>query len=411
MKLTQAFLLNAKPGAKPYKLRDDKATNLYLHVSTAGGKRWKFDYRLGGTDGTYTLGSFPQVTLIAARKLRNEAAELVEKGIHPKAQDKQVQTGNIEHFKNTLWLNCAAWLEDNKSKWSEYYGVQAERLLTRYVKETELGGMPIKSVTPGHIYRLLQSIAKRKKRENEERKAGGAPYIAVGIRLHLDGVFRRAVINGTANINPVSALKLSDAVRLPEVRHNRALEAPALKMVLCAMTMNGRPFTRLAMRLLMLTSVRTAELRGATWKEFDLEKREWTIAGQRMKMKRSHLIPLSVQAVEVLRKVEALNPKHKSGDFLFPHTKDATKTMSAGTINAVFKRAGFNKDQSFRAHGARGTFSTWAHENGFNPLAIERQLSHVEKNVVKRAYNQAEFLSERQKLMQVWADYLDSIYQ
>jgi integrase len=135
----------------------------------------------------------------------------------------------------------------------------------------------------------------------------------------------------------VSALKLSDAVRLPEVRHNRALEAPALKMVLCAMTMNGRPLTRLAMRLLMLTSVRTAELRGATWKEFDLEKREWTIAGQRMKMKRPHLIPLSVQAVEVLRKVEALNPKHKSDDFLFPHTKDATKTMSAGTINAVFK--------------------------------------------------------------------------
>ncbi|MDN7177254.1 Arm DNA-binding domain-containing protein [Caballeronia sp. SEWSISQ10-4 2] len=118
MQLTHALLQNAKPKDKPYKIRDSKSLNLYLLVSAAGSKRWKFDYRLDGKDGTYTLGAFPKVTPTEACKLRNDAAELVEKGIHPKARDRQIQHENIEHFKNTLWPNCEAWLEDNKGKWS-----------------------------------------------------------------------------------------------------------------------------------------------------------------------------------------------------------------------------------------------------------------------------------------------------
>lgn len=411
MQLTYALLANARPKNKPYKIRDSKSLNLYLLVSTAGGKRWKLDYRLDGRHGTYTLGTFPGVTLAEARRLRNDASELVRKGIHPKARDKQIQTENIKHFKNTFWSNCEAWLDDSKGKWSTVYWEQAERLLTRYVKETALGDMPANDVTPGDIYRLLQSIAKRKKLETVERKAAGAPHIAARVRLHLDGVYRRAVIIGAAAINPVAVFKLSDAVTLPRVRHNRSLDASLLKQVLTLMATKGRPLTCLAMRLLMLTSVRTAELRGATWKEFNLDKAEWTIAGERMKMRRSHLIPLSRQAILVLGEVKALQPKHKPDDLLFPHTRQRKKPMSAGTINAVFMRAGFNKDKLFRAHGTRGTFSTWAHENGFNPLAVERQLSHVESNMVKRAYNHAEFLPERQALMQTWADYLDTVSQ
>ncbi|WP_367619685.1 tyrosine-type recombinase/integrase [Caballeronia sp. SEWSISQ10-4 2] len=128
------------------------------------------------------------------------------------------------------------------------------------------------------------------------------------------------------------------------MRHNRSLEAPALKELLGVMATNGRPLTRLAMRLLMLTSVRTAELRSATWKEFDLDKAEWTIAGERMKMRRSHSVPLSLQAMEVLREVQALHTTHGSDDLLFPHVREASKPMSNATINSLLKRAGFNKD-------------------------------------------------------------------
>ena len=407
MKITYLLLLNAKPQGKPYKIRD--RDSMYLRVSVSGSKVWKFDYRLDGKDCSYTLGRFPDLSISETRQRRIDAAKLVASGVHPKAHEKQLQLQAITHNKNTFWAVCEEWIEDNRDRWSEYYCGQAIRFLSRYVKDSPLGNMPVRDIKVAHVYDLLQSISKRKVLSGDERKLGGAPHIAVRLRQHLDAIFRRAIIRGRAEANPVAALKVSDVVTLPPTRHNRALEADELKHVLAAFSVTGTPLTRLAMRLLLLTSVRTVELRGATWREFDLEAAMWALPGERMKMARPHLVPLSTQAIEVLEKVKEITRPKTSGDCLFPNARDKSRPMAATTINAALVRAGFNNERLFRAHGARGTFSTWAHERGFVPLAIERQLAHVERDRVSRAYNKAEFLSERQKMMQDWGDYLESL--
>lgn len=407
MKLTYAQLLNAKPQDRPYKLRD--RDSMYLRVSVSGSKVWKFDYRLDGKDCSYTLGRFPDLSISDARQRRNDAAKLVASGIHPKAYEKQLQLQTITHNKNTFWAVCDEWIEDNRDTWSEYYCGQAVRFLSRYVKDSPLGKMPVREIKVAHIYDLLQSIAKRKTLSGDERKTGGAPHIAVRLRQHLDAIFRRAIIKGRADANPVAALKVSDLLTLPPTRHNRALEADELKPLLDSLSVVGTALTRLAMRLLLLTSVRTAELRGATWKEIDLKSAIWAIPGERMKMGHPHVVPLSTQAIEILQEIRRVTGATAADDYVFQNVKDKTRPMAATTINAALIRAGFNGERLFRAHGARGTFSTWAYEQGFAPLAVERQLAHVEKNRVSRAYNKAEFLPERRKMMQDWGDYLQSM--
>jgi integrase len=407
VKLTYPLLLNAKPQDKPYKIRD--RDSMYLRVSVSGSKVWKFDYRLDGKDCSYTLGRFPDLSISDARQRRIDAAKLVASGIHPKAYEKQLQLQAITHNKNTFWAVCEEWIEDNRDRWSEYYCGQAIRFLSRYVKDSPLGRMPVRDIKVAHVYDLLQSIAKRKTLSGDERKVGGAPHIAVRLRQHLDAIFRRAIIKGRADANPVAALKVSDVVTLPPTRHNRALEADELKRLLDSLSVVGTALTRLAMRLLLLTSVRTVELRGATWTEIDLKSAIWAIPGERMKMGHPHVVPLSTQAIEILKEIQKITGATAADDYLFPNVKDKSRPMAPTTINAALIRAGFNDERLFRAHGARGTFSTWAHEQGFTPLAVERQLAHVEKNRVSRAYNKAEFLRERQKMMQDWGDYLQSM--
>lgn len=382
---------------------------MYLRVAVSGSKVWKFDYRLDGKDCSYTLGRFPDVSLADARQLRNAAAKLVVAGIHPKAHEKQLQQQTVAYRKNTLWPVCEEWLDDNQQNWTPYYHGQATRFLTRYVKRSPLGAMPVRDITVAHVFDLLQPIAKRKTIASDERKADGAPHIAIRLRQHLDAVFRRAIITGRADSNPVAALKPSDVVTVPPTRHNRALEADELKHVLAAFSVVCTQRTRLAMRLLLLTSVRTIELRFATWREFDLDSAIWSIPGERMKMERPHVVPLSTQAIEVLKTMREITRPRSDDNYVFPNVTDKSRPMGATTINAALGRAGFNHERLFRAHGARGTFSTWTHEQGFSPLAIERQLAHVERNRVKRAYNKAEFLSERKKIMQDWGNYLEEL--
>jgi integrase len=269
--------------------------------------------------------------------------------------------------------------------------------------------MPVRDIKVAHIYDLLQSIAKRKARSGDERNAEGAPHIALRLRQHLDAIFRRAIISGRVDANPVTALKPLDVLTLPPTRHNRALAADELKHLLAVLSAAGTPLTRLAIRLLLLTSVRTVELRGATWKEVDLESAMWAIPGERMKIGHPHVVPLSAQAIEVLKEVRQIARAKGADDYLFPNVRDKSRPMAATTINAVLVRAGFNQERLFRAHGVRGTFSTWAHEEGFAPMAIERQLAHVERNRVSRAYNKAEFLPKRQRMMQDWGNYLQSM--
>ncbi|WP_121308951.1 integrase arm-type DNA-binding domain-containing protein [Paraburkholderia sp. BL17N1] len=251
MRFTYPLLQNAKRRSKPYKIRD--RDSMYLRVSVPGSKVWKFDYRLDGKDCSYTPGRFPDVSIADARELRNAAAKLVASGIHPKAHEKQLQQQTVAHQKNTLWSVCGKWLNDNRANWTAYYHGQATRFLTRYVKGSSLGETPVRDITVAHVYDLMQSIAKRKALAQDERKAEGAPHIAIRLRQHLDAIFRRAIISGRVDANPVAALKPSDVVTLPPTRHNRALEADELKHVMEALSVTGTQRTRLAAHLLLLT--------------------------------------------------------------------------------------------------------------------------------------------------------------
>jgi integrase len=418
MKATKALnntaVASAKPQTKPYKLSD--LDRLYVLVSTAGSKTWKWNYRLDNKDCTYTLGKFPQVDVAKARDLRSTAAKLVEQGIHPGEQKKAEKAKVMAEQATTFWGVASEWIDANKLRWSPYYAGQVETFLGRYVRDRPIGKRPIKQITTAQVYELIRGIASRSGAEGEERKASGSPTIALLVRQWVSAVFRLAVVSGRAERNPVADLKASDVVVRPPVKNNRALNPNELKDLLLKLkSYAGERSTVIAVELLALTFVRTVELRAAQWPEFDLDKRLWVIPAARMKIKNAgdHVVPLSAQAVALLKELREINPPAKTGvQWLWPNRRRGSEScMSATTINRVLERLGFNGADSigFSAHGFRGTASTALHEQGARPEVIEVQLAHREKNAVKAAYNKAQYLAERIAMMQRWSDYIEGL--
>ena len=412
--LIQGQVKAAKPKDKPYKLTDTH--RLYLLVTTAGGKYWKWNFRLGGKDSTYTIGIYPNVGLAEAREKRIALSKLVDQGIHPVEYDKEQQ--QIAHAEkiSTFWANAEIWIQSTKKSWTPYYLKQVETFLERYAgPETEFGQRPIKKISAPEVAKLLTSIAVRGKAIGSERKSGGAPTLAIMVRQWCGAVFRYAIAMGHADRNPVADLKASDVIVRPKVKNNRALNQDELKKVLLAVrSFTGHRQTAIAMELLMRTFVRTAELRGATWNEVDWKSAEWTVPASRMKIKDAgdHVVPLSEQSSELLQELKGIAGATKNATaWLFPNLRDAQRYMSATTINRALERMGFNGKDSigFSAHGFRGTASTLLHEEGFRPEVIEVQLAHCERNSVKAAYNKAKYLAERRAMMQQWSDYIDGL--
>jgi integrase len=409
--LTVTAINAAKPKDKPYKLYD--RDRLYLAVSVSGSRRWAWAYRLDGKDHTLKLGRFPDVSLLDARDRRADAAKLVAKGEHPKAH-AQEQIAKAKAAKaTTLWPICQEWIELNETHWSDHYTGQVKTYLRRYVGETSFGKRPIRAVTSAEIYELVKGVAKRKQATGVERKAEGAPHIATLLKQWLSGVFRLAIVTGRCDQNPASGFKTSDAVVKAKTKNNLALNPTQLRDVLRAVDgYGGERTTIIATNLLLLTFVRTGELRAALWPEFDLGKAIWTVPAARMKIKNvgNHVVPLSKQAVALLKELKTITGTTKEG-WLFPNAKRADAPMSYNTINGALRTLGFLGGDSigFTGHGARGTASTLLHEMGFEPAIIELQLAHGERNAVKKAYNKSQHLPARVTMMQAWADYLDSL--
>lgn len=412
--LTQGQVKAAKPEGKPYKLSD--AHRLYLLVTTAGGRYWKWNFRLDGRDSTYTIGSFPEVGLAKARERRIELSKLVDQGVHPGEYDKErLQKVKAEKFA-TFWSNADVWIQANKKGWSPYYLKQVETFLERYAgPNTDFGQRPIKQITAPEVVKLLHGIAVRGKASGSERKSSGAPTLAIMVRQWCGGVFRYAIAMGHAERNPVADLKASDVIVRPKVKNNRALNRDELAKVLSAIrAFTGHRQTAIAMELLMRTFVRTAELRAALWGEIDWEQAVWTIPASRMKIKDAgdHVVPLSEQSIALLRELKEINGKVSGAPpWLFPNLRDGQRCMSATTINRALERMGFNGKDSigFSAHGFRGTASTLLHEAGERPEVIEVQLAHRERSSVKAAYNKAKYLAARTAMMQKWSDCLDAL--
>ncbi|RZF29968.1 DUF4102 domain-containing protein [Paraburkholderia sp. UYCP14C] len=391
----------ATAGTGPLKLAD--RDGLYLLVSVAGSKNWMLAYRFDGKQRTYKVGSYPQIDLDAARDIAHEKRQLVRAGIDPRVHDEQQRAKNIADQESTLWSVCEAWLDHRDGSWAPRTGVRARNFLERYVRDG-LGKLPVGLVDAGMVFSLVSDIAKGK--TGKERR-GNAPTTALAVRQMLGEVFRYAIGTGKATANPVTMMKAGDAVKKPRTRNNRALNLAQLGTLLNAIEgATLSPVVRAAVRLMFLTAVRTNELIGARWTEFDLDGALWTIPASRMKGREEHLVPLSEQAVTLLRDLRKLTG---ASAWVLPNARDDKRHMGNMSMDNVFVRLGFNGEAWFRGHGARGTFSTWANEADFSSDWVEKQLSHVEKDSVRLAYNAARWLPQRRTMMQRWADTVDSL--
>lgn len=415
--LTDSTVKAAKPKDKPYKLSD--TARLYLLVTTAGSKYWKWNYRLDNKDCTYTLGEYPDVSLYKARELRDAARKIVAEGIHPAEHRKELLRQRKLESATTFWGVSEEWIAFKKPIWSPYYLQQVENFMGRYVRDSELGSRPIGKITSADIVSLVRGVAQRQTKAKDERKSAGAPSVAINLRQWCSAVFRFAIVSGKLVVNPIGEIQLKDVVTRPRVKNNRPLKPDEICELLKVLREGkfGTRAVRIAVELLLLTFVRTGELRMATWDELDLKAGLWTIPASRMKMKDSgdHVVPLSRQVISLLRELQEMRGMHLAKpkpDWVFPNVRRPEACMSATTVNRVLERMGFNGKESsigFAAHGFRGTASTLLNEQGLRHKVIEFQLAHKEKNKVAGAYNKAEYLAERVAMMQHWADYIDTL--
>ena len=388
-RLTDTAVRNAKPREKAYKLTD--GGSLFLLVTPSGSKLWRYRYRLAGIENLFAVGEYPAMGVQQAREARDAARRLVREGIHPAQHRRASRLVTATEAANTFEAVAREWIEQNRAHWSAYYARQVETVLTGDVFP-EIGGLPIRAVTSAQLLAILKEIEKR-----------GAPSIALLVRQWVSAIYRYAVATLRADVDPASALR--GAVRKPKTQHKRPLTRKELALFLAKLeeSQSGLQVST-ALHLLLLTFVRPGEVRGARWKEFDLDAAEWRIPAERMKMREPHIVPLSRQAVRLLRK---LREETGNRPQLFPNARDPKRDMSPTTLNRALERMGYAGH--FSAHGFRATASTLLNEMGYRADVIERQLAHRERNRVRASYNQASYMGERKKMMQDWANFLDAL--
>jgi integrase len=293
--------------------------------------------------------------------------------------------------KNTVQALGQTWYDARSASRSASWADNAKRFLEQDIYPA-LGNKPIRDVTADDVERLVRSVA-------EKRGAKSAHYM----RLTLAGLFKSLPRSLKAG-NP--ARDAGTVIELPKPKpRGRPLSAKEIPAFLeAADRYPAKPQTKLAVRLLMLTFTRKRELIEAPWTEVDLERAEWVISAERMKMDKPHIIPLSRQAVECFRRLKELSC---GSDFVFPNLGDPGRPMGHSTLNVLYDRMGYGG--RFTPHGARSTASTLLNAQGWSADAIERQLAHAERDLVRAAYNHSDFMQERQRMMQAWADYLDGL--
>lgn len=387
--LSPSEVRNAKPQANARKLADGRG--MYLLVQPNGSKWWRFDYRRPGTKkrNTLSLGTYPDVSLKQARERREEARKQIADGIDPGDLRKAESLAGAETFEAI----AREWHAKHEPNWS---AAHARRVLDRLEKDVFpwIGRKPIGKLMAPDVLAVLRRVDARGARDTAHR-----------VHQHCGQVFRYAVATGRAASDPTPALR--GAIPPTRTAHHASITEPERvgELLRALDGYQGSPITRAALQLAPLVFVRPGELRHAEWSNVDMEKAEWRIPGEKMKMGSPHIVPLSEQAVAVLRD---LAPLTGTGRYLFPGMRTHARPMSENTVNAALRRMGFDRD-TMTGHGFRSMASTLLNEQGWHRDAIERQLAHAERDAVRAAYNYAEHLPERRKMMQAWADYLDSL--
>jgi integrase len=389
MPLTDVKVRNAKPQAKPYKLTD--GDGLYLLLNPSGGKYWRLKYRFAGKEKLLALGTYPEVSLADARERRAEARKAIAAGGDPSQVKQHAKRLAMLKSENTFEAVAKEWHESRLSKWTPEHGKKILKRLEANIF-SKVGHRPIAEISSLEFLTVLRGIESR-----------GANELAHRLLQICGQVFIYALVTQRLERNPAADLR---GALKPVVKNNHAyLKANELPEFMAKLeAYDGSLQTKLALQFLMLTFVRTGELRGAEWSEINFDKSEWRIPAERMKMKDPHIVPLTEQALTVLKEVKLLTGQWR---YVFPNQHKPSGCMSENTILFALYRMGYHSRAT--GHGFRATASTILNEHGFPPDVIERQLAHCERNAVRAAYNHAQYLPERKKMMQWWADYLDGV--
>lgn len=397
MPLTDTSIRSAKARGRTFKLFD--SGGLYVEVSPRGGKWWRWKYRFAGKERRLSLGVYPDVSLKAARAKRDDMRRELAAGIDPGQARKarQVSLAGAETFEAI----AREWHAKFSFGWVPSH---AERIARRLERDLYpwLGARPIGEIKAPELLAVLRRIEGR-----------GAQETAHRAMQNCGQVFRYAVATGRAERDPTADLR--GALPPPKARHHASILEPKRvgELLRAIDAYQGFFVTKCALRLAPLVFVRPGELRKAQWPEIDLDRAEWRIPAERMKMREQHIVPLSRQAVEILRDLGPLTRRPIGGRpdaplYVFPSGRSRERPMSENAVLAALRRMGYAKED-MTGHGFRSMASTLLHEQGWNHQVIERQLAHAERDAVSAAYNFAEHLPERCRMMQSWADYLDSL--
>lgn len=386
--LTDAKIRKLPTPEKPMKHSDERG--LYLLCAPGGGRWWRFKYRFAGKEKLLSLGTYPDVSLAKAREAREEARRQLAGGVDPSAARQEQKRETAEAAANDFETVAREWLENVKPGWAAVYHGDTVKRFEAFVFP-DLGRRPIGNVSAQELLAVLRKI-----------EARGTMVTAHKVARACGQVFRYGIATGRCERNPAADLR-GALKALPRAKHMAALPATELPTFLRKIAeYDGEVQTRLALRLLALTFVRTNELRGATWGEIDLDRAEWTIPAERMKTKAPHHVPLSRQAVVAFRTLQELNGKWP---WVFAG-RTPSRPMSKNTVLFALYRLGYHSRMT--GHGFRALASTALNEMGYRADVIERQLAHTEKNAVRAAYHRSQYLEERKAMMQAWADFLDA---
>jgi integrase len=388
--LTDTKLKAIRPHQKLYRRAD--AGGLCIEVHPNGARYWRYRYRFAGKAKMLSLGVYPDVSLAEARRHRDDARRVLHSGVDPSAQRKQE--------KLTAHLSSVMAFEPVAREWLASRGrlADATRAKTEWMLETHvfpwIGKRPVGEVTAPELLAVLRRLESLDKLETAQR-----------VKQICGQVFRYAIATGRADRDPAADLR--GALKTKKTRHHAAITDPAKvgELLRAIEGFSGGLVVASALKFAPLVFVRPGELRKAEWGEFDLDNAEWRIPAERMKMRALHIVPLAEQAVAILRE---LQPLTGHGRYVFPSIRSPRDPMSENTVTAALRRLGYTGDE-MTGHGFRSMASTMLHEQGWNTDVVERQLAHAERNRVKAAYNHAEYLPERRKMMQAWADYLDGL--
>ena len=384
--LNDMQIRRAKPETKAYTLGDGQGLSLLIEPN--GSKSWRFHYRFAGIPKMISLGVYPTITLADSRSHRDDARKLVAEGKNPsevrKEQRIALQTESESAFENI----ATEWHKMKRAKWSTGY---ASDIMEAFQNDIfpYIGTRPVGEIKPLELLNVLRKIEKRGALEKMRK-----------VWQRCSEVFRYAIATGRAENNP--AADLSSALEVHQSNHFPFLKADEIPDFLRALdSYTGSRLVQIATKLLMITGVRTIELRAVLWSEFDLDNAIWEIPAERMKMRRSPLVPLSTQALDLLHELKVMTGNYR---YVFPGRNDPNKPMSEASINQVIKRIGYAGKLS--GHGFRHMMSTILHENGFNSEWIEIQLAHVDKNAIRGIYNHAVYFEKRKKMLTFYSDYI-----